>query len=90
MKPQQYEAVRTILNGYLTLLEADKEMSTLVPRLGKALRWGMYDGFMGRPFSLSGLTTLTSQLNPEIVKEYEEGQRIGQEMITSKQAKAWK
>lgn len=48
-------------------------------KLPEAIRWGLVDGYNGRPPTTSGLTS-QEEPDPDIVKDYHEAYETGQKM----------
>lgn len=61
-----------------TLDEADDQLIDLVK--SRAMRWGMWDGFTGRPKSLAGLAPFVKEhedVPAEIMLDYKQGYEFG-------------
>jgi hypothetical protein len=70
-------AVLAILKKCRTLDEADKALLKVSPIPSRSLRWGLFDGFVGRPRTV---TLLDGQNSGQVRADYLEGCEIGREL----------
>lgn len=86
MTPAVKNSAAQILPTCHTLDDADICLSKVRPKLSRAMRWGLFDGYVGwRPPSTDGLAL--GQLIPpqEMLLDYNEGREIGREISMRKE-----
>ena len=72
-----------ILKKSTTLEEADKLLSSvfeLKQHEKMAIRWGLWDGWRGRPMTLAGLVGERADPGDSVVADYHEACEIGREL----------
>ena len=70
---------RKKLERCLSLEDADVQLQALAPMPSKATRWGLWDGWTGRPKTTAGLA-LGSEVATVDGRDYREGYEIGREL----------
>lgn len=79
------EQAAKLLSECETLAQADKHLLGLMPIPNIATRWGLWDGWSGRPQSIAGIVSeVTQKLQPKVfdaaVKDYREAFEIGRRL----------
>lgn len=80
MTSTQRNQAREILSQCKTLHDAEEALCKINPVLSLALRWGLHDGFRGRPRTLTGFAQEGERVSDDDRLDYNEGCEIGREL----------
>lgn len=70
-------ALSRILSQCCTLEAADSLLQHRQPKFTQAARWGVWDGFTGRPWTTAGLGT--EPIDPGILADYDQAYQMGRD-----------
>ena len=80
MTPATKNMAAKILPLCRSLDDAERRLLKLQPIQSVAMRWGLFDGYRGRPSSLAGLCPSDREAPKAIEMDYKEGVSIGREI----------
>ncbi len=70
-------AITAVLKRCRSLNEADVGLQAMLPLPSKATRFGLFDGWNERPFTLAGLALGCKEAPSKITEEYRTGYEMG-------------
>jgi hypothetical protein len=80
MTQEEKNQALDLLPCCVTLMQADDRLAViLVGRRWRALRWGLFDGYRGRPKALSGVSA-GDKPDKGAELDYAEGYEVGREL----------
>lgn len=77
MNPKSAIALNRIIGSCQTLAEADIVLQNRKPTYTMAARWGLWDGFADRPWSVAGLSK--EPVPDEIRADYDQAYQAGKD-----------
>ena len=80
MSPASKNQAQGLLERCRDLATANELLMQLTPLPTLAMRWGIWDGYSGRPESFAGLPGSEKNPKPHVIADYKEGREIGRRL----------